>query len=355
MIPFCAVVALASLLLGGDSLKTRENLELARQRKLFFLFTADDTLPHADIWDRFFSEAQRGVHYEVLLHCQQEEVCREMSMMWGENFSPEVIPTVPSQYCGNLIDPMLALLRYALQKDPSQAAPESDQFVFVSDSTVPIKDFWNVSSKLRGGKHEPTTRLCVEPWAVGKQAHRGSAFLVKTSQWMTLGRQDSMTVLYKDVNHQKTITVKPLGGTGCSDEFWFFGVLFGLLKPHYGESFQHALGRVRNFNEQCDTYVDWEHHIIDVATGVPTKIPYGAPLKPALAVSPQSKGTALLTQVGRGKFGPAEVREFSPETLRKWKASPWVFLRKVAADVVIKDPTAPSKVEAFSAYILNGL
>jgi len=253
-----------------------------------------------------------------------------------------------------LIDPMMELLRHAMKREPSKTSPDDDQFVFVSDTTVPIKPFWNVSALLRGQPYEATTRMCVEPWNIGKHAHNGTAILVKHSQWITLGRKDGKRLLSKEYMYQKSINVREIGGEGCSDEYWFYAVLFGLLKPHYGESFEHAMSRVQNFNEKCDTFVDWEHNHIDASMRVPSKILYGPPARSITAEVRQQGGehTAVMTQVRRGQWGPAEVREFSAETLEQWRASPWSFLRKVVPDVGIKDAHGTSKVDAFDKHIL---
>lgn len=333
------------------------NVPAPTTRKLFFLFMANDHLPHADIWDAFFAQAKQGVDYEALLHCQNDQACQQIAPAFGTSFRPDVIPTVPSEYCSNLIDPMLALLKHALSKNSSES-PQFDQFVFISDTTVPAKPFRNVSTLLRGMSHKPTTRFCVEPWNIGKHAHNGTAILVKNSQWLTLGRRDAMELLKKEYMYQKTIDVRDIGGQGCSDEYWFFAVLFGVLKPHYGETFEHALKRVDGLNVACDTYVDWEHQFIDANMPVPMSIPYGPPARPVVSElrlhsDPSVPREPIMAQIRRGKFGPAEVREFSKETLQAFKASPWSFLRKVATNVRIKSSEPIGKLDAFKSYVFE--
>lgn len=171
---------------------------------LHFLFMAMDAVHHADIWRTFFEQAPAG-SWHAWVHCKFPKLCEQQ--FEREQVSVfQIVPTVYSAWCRDLVSPMLQLLRSAL------AAPASgslEKFLFVSDVTLPLKPFYLVRSTL--AEHPDASDFCIFPrqkpemkkgkadqsaWPYSRnRTTRQYTYLVKASQWSILARRDAETLV----------------------------------------------------------------------------------------------------------------------------------------------------------------
>lgn len=243
---------------------------------VYFLFLATDKISNFRIWQAFFTQAHPD-QYRVLVHCKFDS-CK--SMVAGSVF--EVVPTVPSYYCTDLVSPMNQLLSHAL----STSSGPSDKFTFISDSTLPAKPFVHVYHTLisRDGSD-----FCIFPageWAdvpatIEMPGH-SLEYAVKHHQWITLTRDHaekavgdwSHGVLHDFMSrfrlNQDYVFPNVYGdhkNTGCLDEFWHMLVLYGSLRPMDNTEnvlelpvFTNSPLRVvgtAGWQGECDTFVMW--------------------------------------------------------------------------------------------------
>merc|ERR1719428_173627 len=131
---------------------------------------------------------------------------------------------------------MNQLLHHAVQK--TAPGHKQDSFVFVSDSTLPVKPFVHVYARLTADEN---SAFCVFPqvtWA--KEALPGIGgyqAAVKTHQWMVLSRSHAEQSLKTWEAHRHTSLIPTRFhlnsrghlpyNEGCLDEFWHFEALFG--------------------------------------------------------------------------------------------------------------------------------
>ena len=98
------------------------------------------------------------------MHCQDAERCRENGVHEMPGF--EMVATVPTWYCHDLVTAMAELLRSALAIRAEVPHPSSrEKFVFLSDSTLPTKPFGVVHDALMS---DEDSDFCVFPkdqWA----------------------------------------------------------------------------------------------------------------------------------------------------------------------------------------------
>jgi hypothetical protein len=247
---------------------------------VYFLFLAVDKISNLGIWKTFFSHAPRDM-YRAFVHCKDQRCSQQVVG------SPiELVPTVPSYYCTDLVSPMQQLLHYALSADPQHSHP-SDKFAFISDSSLPGKPFAHVHSALTG---RVGSDFCVFPsreWA-DVNTHQGLSILVKHHQWVTLDRTHaarSSTLWSTGKMHDlmsrfrmNTMRWTWANNTfadgrnfGCLDEFWHMGALYGPLDhvnvhqdtislPMFAGGplrINHEIG----WQGTCDTFVVWAKYL----------------------------------------------------------------------------------------------
>jgi hypothetical protein len=172
--------------------------------KLFFLFMVRDSLPHAKIWARFLANAREGIDYEALVHCVEKQSCMQSIKPL---FSFDIIETADSEYCKDLVSPMNALLASALGRGEKN---KDDKFVFLSESTVPVKPFANVQFELTI-ERATTSDFCITPKS--EWAHNN----VKHHQWIVLHRSHALKAVSVKINDFQS-----KGLNGCLDEYFHF-------------------------------------------------------------------------------------------------------------------------------------
>lgn len=179
---------------SATTITTTTTSTQAPVRVVYFLFMVDDHLPHAALWSMFFAGAPRE-SWRALVHCQDAERCRENGVHEMPGF--EMVATVPTWYCHDLVTAMAELLRSALAIRAEVPHPSSrEKFVFLSDSTLPIKPFGVVHDALMS---DEDSDFCVFPkdqWASATLDDR-EMLLVKHHQWLVLTRQHAELFVQK--------------------------------------------------------------------------------------------------------------------------------------------------------------
>mmetsp|Transcript_58513 Transcript_58513/g.171171 ORF Transcript_58513/g.171171 Transcript_58513/m.171171 type:complete len:475 (-) Transcript_58513:251-1675(-) len=298
--------------------------------QLFFLFMVYVKINNEDVWDRFFAPAVRGVDYQALVHCKSEAGCRE-NIKAIQRF--EIIPSVETQYCFNLVNGMNALLKAALIR-AGTGAPH-DKFVFVSDSTLPVKPFSYMQSRLTA---DAASDFCVFPrneWAEVSETYLNAPqhtavtrVAVKHHQWIILSREHAMLSVQHEGQHQDLMTEFQLNlgfrNTGCLDEFWHFLIIYKSLKLSGHPMNIHLQGfnggplSTSNYEIQgrCSTFVHW----VPRASGTSNNVTL---LANALLRDP---GTDMAPA---SETRPASIARLSRAALLELRNSPFLFVRKV--------------------------
>lgn len=227
------------------------------------------------------------------MHCTDHSVC-DLQLSTKNPLGVTLVDTVPTEYCRDLVSPMVQLLSVALKDSDSPR----DKFVFVSDTTLPVKPFAVVQEVLT--EHE-NSDICVQGNAgwreypiPGVKAFKG--LLVKHSQWVVLNQAHARRMVetwtkIKPTEYGKfQVPVLPVQGdkltsdyaalplkqfrtnsedlpVGCTDEWAIFATLFGALPtsretdielPGFGAEF-HVRGEVAsNGQGKCRTFAYWQ-------------------------------------------------------------------------------------------------
>merc|ERR1719375_2080081 len=80
------------------------------------------------------------------MHCKDRHVC-DLELARSNPLSITMVDSVPTYYCQDLVSAMVQLLQAAHQESRSAG----DKFVFVSESTLPLKPFPIVYHQLTTG------------------------------------------------------------------------------------------------------------------------------------------------------------------------------------------------------------
>lgn len=313
---------------GGGMVPTEASPAVAPRPMLFFLFLVYVKINNEDVWNRFFYTARRGIDYRAFVHCKDEAECRKNIR---EIDRYEIIPSVETQYCFDLVSGMNELLRAAVQE---QARHANDKFVFVSDSTVPLKPFSYIQNRLTVEDGQ-TSNFCIFPrneWAEvadpAAQAQGSMKVGVKHHQWMVLNRQHAQISINRTGELMNLMQVFQLNmgyrNTGCLDEFWHFATLYAWL--HLGQqaatvNFMNLGGGplrtdVYEIQGRCDTFVFWPPR----AAGTNNNITNLAHL---LGNDP---GTELVPPTEKR---PSSISRLSRQALTHMRNSPFLFARKL--------------------------
>jgi len=361
------------------------------QGKLFFLFLARDSLPNEQIWMNFFAFGKQGVDYETLVHCTNESACRKT--LGSRHSAFTLIPTTSSAWCTDLVSPMNALLKVAMK---SEGGTPHDKFVFLSESTVPIKSFQHVQHQLLV-EDGIGSSFCIHPWSAWAW-HEGTDVAVKHDQWIVLNREHAQHSLefadqapltflrtltplvwspseltlgkvewlargmyllshdftlrllgsiYFSVLHLAAWIGPPYVG-GCADEFWHFAAAFDFVDRRAGASGlaisglsgspQLVMNELTYHNTtqgRCHTYTHFRPDADHFAAF--TAVLHGTP------------GTKLAT-AHDGKH-PTRFEQLSEQSMAAFQQSPFLFVRKVDDHTSFNGPFKLS--EAFDHYIFQ--
>lgn len=303
--------------------------------RLFFLFMVYAKINNEEIWDRFFDAGVQGVDYTALVHCKSESGCRK-NIRSQTRF--QIIKSVETTYCFDLVSGMNALLKAALAT-PGRQDKMSDKFIFISDSTLPVKPFSVVKHRLTSVVDSSASNFCIFPrneWAEVSSAspnHRGLIqsvqAAVKHHQWIILSRSHATKILENAAINSRQLAREfevLTGGRamGCLDEFWYFAKLFGTVDVLHKDTVMNlqglAGGPLQKSNYeiqgQCDTFVMW----MPRASGITNNIT-------GLMQDLQSDIGVDMTPADNNR--PGKIHRFSKQSLMKFRASWFLFARKV--------------------------
>eukprot|EP00931_Biecheleriopsis_adriatica_P114661 TRINITY_DN90582_c0_g1_i1.p1 TRINITY_DN90582_c0_g1~~TRINITY_DN90582_c0_g1_i1.p1 ORF type:complete len:513 (-),score=98.17 TRINITY_DN90582_c0_g1_i1:148-1617(-) len=253
--------------------------ENASTPKVAFLFLTMKDLQWPGLWEEFFRGATPG-DYSIYVHraALKDEEAQKAHELPLKEFGAISVPWVKTGWCA-LFGVEVATLFAALQ-DPANV-----QFVFVSDTTVPLKSFDYVHTQLV--KNSPSTsKFCLaepatyesagrELWE--QESKRACVFrdflrrlnprTLKHHQWAVLARSHAAAVVRQasgalDVYQKVWTQAAPdvVAGEGCSDEAVPLIALLHDLdvqKKSTGNTWTDftRLG----IEENCLTYVRWRN------------------------------------------------------------------------------------------------
>jgi len=200
-----------------------------------FLAMAMEDLPHADIWNAFFAGAPAG-SYSAWVHCTHPEKCKENFAKSGLT-AFTIVPAVFSEWCIDLLSPMLQLLKYALAQQVSPPGAPS-KFVLMSDLTLPLKPMSVIRAEL--GEHPFASDFCIYPsqWWLPLKTDN-TTWRISASQWSVLARADAETLVkvFPQPSPDNAVQVPKVEGASwsdfvapfCIDEGAVFSAIFGLF------------------------------------------------------------------------------------------------------------------------------
>lgn len=328
----------------------------ARPPRIYFLFLAVDKVSNLGLWKAFFSTAPPG-QYRALVHCKLP-ACAQM--VAGSPL--QVIPTVPSYYCTDLVSPMNHLIASALQDHDGLPHPD-DKFVFVSDSTLPAKPFSYIYSTLSMRKGSDFCVFPSQEWATVASG-AGMEIAVKHHQWVTLQRdhaERSWNLWKVGTNHHIMshfgMNNVPAGANqtygdhlnvGCLDEFWYMYTLYGALhqrSPYQAQDVHLSMftnGPLRmaaaaGWQGECDTFVLWSQYL------------------PAWGNNPFQRLHSSLDDPSvphsGNSFRPGWWDKISTHGLRNFRQSSFLFIRKFIDNPRLTD--GPDFASAYMAIVVN--
>jgi len=296
--------------------------------KVFFLFMVYGRINNQVVWERFLAGGYgKGIDYQALVHCKTESECR----LNIRSHLFEIIPSVSTQYCIDLVGGMNALLHAALLR-AGPVQNEYDKFVFLSDSTLPVKPLVWIHHYLTD---DSNSDFCVFPrneWAEVPQNLPGGESVVhlavKHHQWVVLGRPHAEEAVRRSHEHMDLMTRFQLNmgyhNTGCLDEFWLFATMYRELvltgKPatYQLKGFNGGPLNSTNYEIQgrCDTFVHW----VPRAEGKHNNMSL---LAEELAGEP---GTVMAPAT---ESRPASFSRLSGDALVAMRNSNFIFARKI--------------------------
>ena len=136
-----------------------------RPKKIALLFLINKNFPFEVLWNRYLPPADEfeqinQIHnvsspssapYSIYIHSMPEQKHLTLTV---PRFKRRVIPSVPSEWFWNLLDPQLQLLAYA------QGDPDNEKFYFISDSSIPLKPWPQLYRKVMS---QPGSSFCIAP------------------------------------------------------------------------------------------------------------------------------------------------------------------------------------------------
>jgi len=223
---------------------------LTSQPRIFFLFMTMSGVERPEFWKAFLDgqlSATITTHQlsRVFVHCVHSHVC-SWEIQTKNTLQATQVATVPSTYCADLVSPMAQLLNSAVLESTSP----KDKFVFLSESTLPVKPFAEVYQSLM---MDANSDFCVYPtdhWVQLSLANNLQALIVKHSQWVVLNQAHAHSIVANwpamkagftaltwsiPVYHETKLgpwgkITNPAGVLPlpmCIDEWAFFGTIFG--------------------------------------------------------------------------------------------------------------------------------
>lgn len=234
--------------------------------------------------------------------------------------------TVNGEYCTNLVEPMIQLLRTALKGSESQ-----DKFLFASENALPVKPFGYTYRTLLARQSSDLCLMPPEQWhIVDWKIH------VKAAQWITLQQRDGERAV-------EVWDAQGLGdpSDGCKDEWWFTAALLGYPEVR-------AVGARSDFysslHEQarCNTFAIWFRQEELLPPDTPQ-----VQLMSSLDAMSQPSPTLSETDTHARFF-----RRLSSQGIRALRNSTFLFARKFTQGPQLVDGSS-TFAEAFSRIVFS--
>lgn len=309
-----------------------------------FLFLVTDNIPHSDIWRQFFGNAPQG-SWRVFVHCKDIEGCQR-NRVFTDNPGFMPVPTTPTWYCHDLVTAMASLLTGALQANAAMVGGR-EKFVFLSESTLPIKPFGEIHSSLL---LDDNSDICLFPSNQWGSASIDGSFvkLLKHHQWVVLSRghaelfvrewvpvnaQSHWQVWLKSgtwQGHDRHIAPQsfyyPASANTCTDEWAFMATIFGALEPMNGARYLPGFGgghidmNTHLTQGRCRTWTYWDNTWDPDATALGGSIAndfYGS----RMSCYPKCHAR------------PATLEKVSHSSLHALRKSPFLFARKFSSTI----------------------
>jgi len=327
-------------------LMVAQTSKLHVETRIFFLFMVRTGLVHEAHWEAFLLGTQRQ-HWHAFMHCVESGTC-ELNLAMRNPMQITQVPTVPSAYCSDLVSPMIQLLSYAVRESFSQ----SDKFVFVSETTLPVKPFSWVYSTLVG---DWNSDICVAPnkeWKIMKNdadpTH--SAKLVKHSQWIVLNQKHANWLVQRwsaatqSYMHWRVpiwpesegvIARLPRNVGVCADEWLPMALIYGMISTRSGQRIHlpefapwgslQLRGSDIKYHAQgnCHTWVGWGSRTDGTQA-----------VGDAIMSHP---GIQLECHLGCSGSHPRIIKSITDVGLHQFVSSPFLFARKFKAGSVSLD------------------
>lgn len=326
----------------------------ATRPRLFFLFLTQSGIGHPELWNTFFHGMDVG-YYRVLMHCKTNAQC--LQKPWTAPPGTTMVDAVPTSYCVDLVSAMVQLLKQAVAESTSAA----DKFIFLSESTLPLKPFPEIYHTLTT---DDNSDICVnraESWNQMRFGGLGRKVLVvKHNQWVVLNKEHAglMVKRWPSVHevdasgHHWSVAVRSQSGqlaehqnplpamenNQCSDEWAIFATLFGVLSddgwqhmvslPKFGGggSLQMRAGGLGDtWQGNCRTFVFWNQMPGDPMTEL------------AQSLQADFPNSQLSCWPHCGDTHPAEIAALSDHGAALLRRSGYLFGRKFPDHVMTLD------------------
>mmetsp|Transcript_24311 Transcript_24311/g.51797 ORF Transcript_24311/g.51797 Transcript_24311/m.51797 type:complete len:459 (+) Transcript_24311:180-1556(+) len=336
--------------------------------KVAFIFLTYKGLQLPSVWDAFFADAPKHA-YTIYVHQARRKDANTTELPLTK-YGAVRIPQTESAWCAVLGLEVHALTT-ALNDDHANS-----QFVFLGDSTVPLKPFEYVQKKLVVDSPDKS-KFCLaspspkktlyEEFAMDPKFCLFNDFLtlynprvVKHHQWMVLSREhagslvshalDGLSMFEKAHNSMPSSMT---GVGGCSDEVVPLTTLLQKFQQD-GKSTGDATKdmELMGVEHYCTTFVGWMHclrntplSLCDIDSGIST----GS--KPTLLETVED-----LEDDPEAKDVPHKFREIDYDYLAQLvRGESFLFARKFVADAIVKGPKGRSSEVVSLASILPAM
>jgi hypothetical protein len=268
------------------------------------------------------------------------------------------VQTVRTIYCRDLVSAMVQLLAAATRLSFSS----KDKFIFVSESTLPVKPFKGVYDTLT---RDENSDFCITPddhW-LALQSGEMRSMLLAHSQWVTLSKAHAMQMVrqWPIVRGNGTGFAVALSGYPadrrvlpkdvpmCTDEWAIFGTIYGLIEdkdkevisnlPGFGGPlYLHGVNASSSFQGACYTFASWGHHSFpSEKSKLITALSKDWPHTEISCRGLHWDGKHLVTSVPRlpcNDSHPAEITQLSDRGAQILRQSHFLFVRKFSPKVM---------------------
>jgi hypothetical protein len=202
-----------------ESNRKKVNGTQTPEPRIFFLFLTMSGIKRPELWRAFFDYQPVG-RWRTFVHCKHSNIC-SLELSLGNILGATQVATVPSSYCRDLVTPMVQLLQAAM----TESASPRDKFVFLSESTLPVKPFAEIYNALTV---DTNSDFCVYPtdhWVELELAQNLHALIVKHSQWVVLNQAHAQAMVY----------AWPSVSAGLNGQSWSIPVYHGPKKGPWGK------------------------------------------------------------------------------------------------------------------------